>query len=151
MRGSSGQMSVELAVVLPVVIVMGFLVWNLGRFISACTLFDRSARDIVLAQGVAPSGEQTQLRRVDEVQSALQCVFTDWKSCEVSVSADYDEGDASDAVLSLNPHYVYFHCTLSYHPWPSALSIAGVSLQTPVVLDHSVEVVTGYVRPGVVR
>ena len=60
-------MTVELAVVTPVVIVVALVVLNLMWFIEACAAFDQAALDAVVSHGVAPAGEQSQLAAVDEV------------------------------------------------------------------------------------
>ena len=71
LRGRSGQMTVELAVMTPVVIVVVLIVLNLMGFIEACAAFDQAALDAVISHGVAPAGEQTQIAAVDEVRTAL--------------------------------------------------------------------------------
>lgn len=66
-RSCSGQMTVELAVLVPVVIVVALTVFNLMRFVSACSAFDRIAADAVVSQGVSPKGE-TKAAAVNEVE-----------------------------------------------------------------------------------
>ena len=51
-----GQLAVELAVMVPVCIVVALIVFNLCRFIEACATFDRVAMDAVISQGVSPPG-----------------------------------------------------------------------------------------------
>ena len=53
-------MTVELAVVVPVTIVVALIVLNLMWFVDACAAFDQAALDAVVAHGVSPAGEQTQ-------------------------------------------------------------------------------------------
>ena len=45
----SGQMTVELAVLVPVVIVVALIVANLMEFVDACAAFDRLSLDEVIA------------------------------------------------------------------------------------------------------
>ena len=47
----SGQMTVELAVLVPVVIVVALIVANLMEFVDACAAFDRLSLDEVIAEG----------------------------------------------------------------------------------------------------
>ncbi len=145
MRGvvqeQQGQMAVALAVLLPAVLVSALIIWNLARFIGACTLFDRTAKDIVLAQGVSPAGEETELSRLDAAQGALAQAFGSWKDCDVAIAQEpAQEGSA----------LVRFRCTLTYHPWPQELVIAGVDARTPLALTHEVEIASGTWRSGVV-
>lgn len=141
MHEQRGQMAVELAVLLPAILVSALIIWNLARFIGACVLFDRTAKDVVLAQGVSPAGEETDRNRLDAATSALAQVFGSWKDCEVAVAQDpAQEGSA----------LVHFRCTLTYHPWPQELVIAGVDARTPLALKHEIELASGTWRSGVV-
>ena len=49
LREERGQMAVELAALMPVILVSLVILWNLARYVSACVLFDRVAPDAVLA------------------------------------------------------------------------------------------------------
>ncbi|MCH3942361.1 MAG: pilus assembly protein [Atopobiaceae bacterium] len=49
-----GQMTVELAVVVPVVVVMALVVFDLMRFVALCARFDRVSLDAVVSQGISP-------------------------------------------------------------------------------------------------
>ena len=63
----SGQMVVELAVLVPVVLVVALVGVNLMEFMALCARFDRACLDAVVSHGVSPAGEQSQVGAVDEV------------------------------------------------------------------------------------
>lgn len=142
-------MTVELAVLTPVVIVVGLVVLNLMWFVDACAAFDQAALDAVVAHGVAPSGEQSQQRAVEEVREALSQAL-DREGCEVEVRAEAVTGDVLDAPLVISPLLTRYVCTLSYRPWPRLVRLPGITYEAPLSLTHSRELVVDRFRPGVV-
>ena len=144
----SGQMAVELAVLVPVAIVVALTVLNLMRFVGACAVFDRASLDAVIAYGVAPAGEQTGITAVEEVRSSVETALDD-DSCEVEVSAEglADEGEGT---FSLSSHLTRFSCTLVFRPWPTSLRMPGITYQAPLSLRHERTLVVDRYRPGVV-
>lgn len=58
-HGERGQATVELAVVLPIVIVVAVIVVNALTFLGSCATFDRVARQAVCAWGAAPEAGQS--------------------------------------------------------------------------------------------
>ena len=154
LRGTGGQMSVELAVVAPVVIVLALIVWNLMCFVEACAAFDQAALDAVTAHGVAPSGEQSERRAVEEVRAALEDTLSGLASCEVDVRSEpaeeAAEGAATGAVLTVSPLLTRYVCTLTYHPRPRLVSFPGVPYGAPLALVHERELVVDRYRSGVV-
>ena len=145
-----GQMTVELAVVTPVVIVVALIVLNLMGYVEACAAFDQAALDAVVSHGVAPAGEQTQIAAVDEVRSALADALGREDTCEVEVSASAASEDATEATFAISPLLTRYTCTLVYHPWPSLLRLPGVTYEAPIALRHERELVVDRYRPGVV-
>ena len=55
----SGQMTVELAAMLPVIIVVALIVYNLAKYAEVCSTFDRVSLDAAVSHGVSPSGSQS--------------------------------------------------------------------------------------------
>lgn len=149
-RGERGQMTVELAVVAPVVIVVALVVLNLMGFVEACAAFDQAVLDAVLAHGVAPAGEQTEEAAVREVREALEGALGREGRCSVEVRCEGvpESGESSSGLVS--PLLRRFVCTLTYRPWPSALRLPGVSLESPLALRHERELVVDRYRSGVV-
>ena len=78
----SGQMVVELAVLVPVVLVVALVGVNLMEFMALCARFDRACLAAVVSHGVSPAGEQSQVGAVDEVREALSLAM-DGSPCVV--------------------------------------------------------------------
>ena len=66
-----------------------------------------------------------------------------------SLGAKMPSGDGSGVDGTLGTFRTYT-CTMRYEPWPSSLSIAGVSLGAPAKLSHERAVTVDPWRPGVV-
>ncbi len=144
--GSSGQMTVELAVLVPVILVVALTVLNLMGFVVSCAAFDRACAGAVVTYGVSPSGEGTLARGADEVRSAIAEEVGRDGRCEVEVRAE--ELGTGDALTS--PLLTRYTCTLTYRPWPRRVSLPVVSLEAPLALRHTRELVVDRYRPGVV-
>ena len=151
-RDERGQMAVELAVMLPVGIVVALIVYNLCRFVEACATFDRVAPDAVVAHGVSPAGEQSALSSAGQVKAGIEQAL-DMRSCEVDVTVS-GPPDAAAGIggltFPLSPLLTTYTCTLRYRPWPSGFVMAGVAFRPPVALVHVRTLVIDRYRPGVV-
>ena len=145
-----GQMTVELAVITPVVIVVALVVLNLMGFVEACAAFDQVALDAVVAHGVAPSGEQSEGRAASEVRSAIEELLGREGRCEVEVRAEAVGMGATSSGLVMSPLLTRYVCTLTYRPWPRLLRMPGVTYEAPLALRHECELVVDRFRPGVV-
>lgn len=166
LRGRDGQMTVELAVMVPVVLVVALVVMNLMDYVEACAAFDQASLDAVVAHGVAPSGEQSLTAAVAEVESALTEAVGREGRCSVEVRAesvmegesedepgggsDPDAESESDSSFIVSPLLTRFVCTLTYSPWPKTLRLPGITLEAPLALTHERELVVDRYRPGVV-
>lgn len=153
MRGpfgdASGQMTVELAVLVPVVLVVALVGVNLMEFIALCSRFDRASLDAVTSQGVAPAGEQTQMAATEAVCQVLEEAMASDR-CEVEVRAEPATDASTQASFTISPLLTRYVCTLRFVPWPCELRMPGISLSSPAVLVHSRELVVDRYRPGVV-
>lgn len=153
---TEGQMTVELAVMVPVVIVVAIAAANLVRYVELCAQFDRLAPDMVIAHGVAPAGEMNSVASVGAVQAALENAMgsvAGLGSIEINVSVgDVSTQPSSEGGITfpISPLLSEFVCTLNYRPWPSSFVIAGIVYESPVALSHSRAVVVDRFRPGVV-
>lgn len=143
-------MVVEMAVMMPVAIVVALVAYNLLCFVEACAAFDQAALDAIVSQGVSPSGEQTQAAAVGAVRSALSDALGREGTCEVEVRAEQVSGEGSSASFAISPLLTRYVCTLVYHPWPRLVSLPGITFEAPVALRHERELVVDRYRPGVV-
>ena len=145
-----GQMAVELAVTAPVVIVVALVLVNLMLFAEVCAAFDQAALDAVVAHGVSPAGEQTEVAAVEEVRSALAGALGREGSCEVEVRAERAGEAGQGSIMAISPLLTRYVCTLTYHPWPRLLRMPGITLAAPLALRHERALVVDRFRPGVV-
>lgn len=129
-----GQMAVELAVIMPVILIVLVIAIDMLVFAGECARFDHIAPQRVLAQAVsAPVDGYAGDARVAAIQSALEGDFTkNGSSVEVG---------CEDAGVVLSSMVVY-RCTFRFAPWP--LSIAGA----PALLEHSCSVAVDPYTPG---
>ena len=149
-RDRAGQMTVELAVVVPVVMVVALTVLNLMWYVEACAAFDQVAYDAVIAHGVAGSGEQTEVSAVEEVRSALEEALGREDTCEVEVSASAAGSGGEGSSFVISPLLTRYTCTMRYRPWPRLVRFPGVTYAAPFALEHACELVVDRYRPGVV-
>lgn len=147
-RERAGQMAVELAVLVPAIVVVALLGFNLARFTELCARFDRVSLDAVMSQGVSPSGSPERLAGVDDVREAIESAMGT-SACEIEVSVE-DGSGGGDALFDLAAGTTRFVCTMGYRPWPSSVGIAGVGYEMPAFLRHERSVVVDRFRAGVV-
>ena len=135
LRECDGQMVVELAVAMPVLLVVALIVLNLMMFLEACARFDRVVPDIIMAVAVSPSnaGAHQEHALVEAISSALEGL----SRVEVAVRAEGSwSGGSADPGFSFAPHLVRYVCTLTYRPWPSGISVGGIDAGVPPSLEH---------------
>ncbi len=149
LRSKAGQMSVELAVILPVVIVAAFAIANIMAFLVCCAVFDRASLDAVIAQGVSPAGTQSEIASVDAIETALREAMGESPAVTVEVSAA-PLSPSSSLLVSFSPHLTRFTCTMRFAPWPRSLSFAGVVMEAPFEIVHTRSLVVDRFKPGVV-
>ena len=145
------QATVEMAVVIPVLLVLALIVYNIMLFVAATARFDRIAPDIVAAHAVSPSGESDGSTddSVGVIESQIEGAMAGY---DVEIEVTCTEGGASsgDDLLTLIGGLRTYRCSMRMRPWPSSLSIAGVDLGAPVALAHHRDVTVDPWRPGVV-
>lgn len=145
------QATVEMAVVVPVLLVLALIVYNIMLFVAATARFDRIAPDIVAAHAVSPSGESDGSTddSVGVIESQIEGAMAGY---DVEIEVTCTEGGASsgDDLLTLIGGLRTYRCSMRMRPWPSSLSIAGVDLGAPVALAHHRDVTVDPWRPGVV-
>lgn len=130
----AGQAIIELAALIPVVIIAALILLNLGFYLERCAKFDRVASDAVAIWGVSPDGEQDNAHALEMVKDAIESTFSD-ANIEIDVHLEHMDLDR-DGFFALSPSRLRYICQLIYHPYPTSFSIAGVSLDTPLSLIH---------------
>lgn len=141
------QVTLEMAIVTPLLIVLALIVYNLMAFSAAVARFDRVAPDIVIAHGIAPEGDGfTEASEV--VAQKLQDAMAGY-DVEVDVACE-QESLGFGTVFSLITSPKTYRCTMRYAPWPQPFSIAGVQFGPPAYLEHERSVSVDPWKPGVV-
>ena len=142
-------MAVELAVLVPVIVAVALVVVNVLRFSELCARFDRVASDAVVMHGVSPAGTSGDLSGAEEVRAAIEAAMGD-AACEVSVSVEAVSSGEGRALIDVAAGTSRYVCRLGYRPWPSSMSIAGVSASLPALAQHEKSVVVDRYRAAVV-
>ena len=140
LSSESGQMMVELAVMMPVLIIVAVMAVNAATFFSECAAFDRIARDAIRIQATSPAygqdaGEGVSLVR-QTIDDAMQVSEKEYLDVDVSVSGRADGKSAFRATLSFSP--TLFGMGLKS-------SVFGVPLPK---IEHATELVVEPYRPG---
>ena len=145
------QATVEMAVVVPVLLVLALIVYNIMLFVAATVRFDRIAPDIVAAHAVSPSGESDGSTddSVGVIESQIEGAMAGY-DVEIEVTCTEGGAGSGDDLLTLIGGLRTYRCSMRMRPWPSSLSIAGVDLGAPVALAHHRDVTVDPWRPGVV-
>lgn len=134
----AGQMTVEFAVVFPVLIIVAIVAVNASLFFSECAAFDRVARDAVRIYAASPEYGQTPDQACGRVRAVLDDVM-DKDYLEVEVSAARDGTQLMTYTATL-----HFHPTLFGRGFVS--QVFGVALPS---LTHCTSLTVDPYRPGV--
>lgn len=129
-----GQMAVELAVVIPIIMIVMVIVIDMMVFASECARFDQLAPQKVIALASSPGRDGYDASsRASAVQNALAADFGK-RGSSVSVSTE----DASMPLASMT----IYHCTFKFAPWP--LSVA----DAPATIEHTCSFAIDPYTPG---
>lgn len=132
-----GQMTVELCVVFPVVIIVAVIATNALLFFGYCAEFDRLARSAVRTYATAPeyggsTGRSLQLV-TDAVEGSLDASNLE---CEVSVDKDFRG-------------YESYKMTLRYAPTLFGMGLADEVFGVPLPkLSHETRLTVNPYKPG---
>lgn len=137
-NAESGQMTVELAVVFPVLLIVAVVAVNALLFFSECAAFDNAFRDAVRVHATSPAYGQGVEQGTAAVQSALAEAF-DRPFESVRVAAEGSSGGHTRFVATLEFTPTLFGMGLR-------TSVLGVSLPP---LTHRVEFTADRYKPGV--
>ncbi|MEC4176741.1 hypothetical protein VIN30_09815 [Adlercreutzia sp. R7] len=137
-RGEAGQATVELAVAVPVIIIVAVIAVNALTFFGTCASFDRVARQTICALGAAPNAGEDAAAVAEAVEAALADAMA---GTSATVDVRVEGGD-----LGL----MRYTARLEYAPTLFGLGlrsqVLGVSLP-PLV--HEVELVVDAYKPGI--
>lgn len=148
----SGQMNVELAVLVPIMLVVGLIAYNLSVFVALTATFDRAAANAIVSFGVSPSGYATEAAAITQIKSEVErALANDRCIVEVKAAPVYEDSpDTSAVVFPMSPLLTRYTVRMKYKTWPSAMSFAGTHFDPPFYLEHEKTLVVDRFRPGVV-
>lgn len=152
LRDSRGQMSVELAITIPVLVIVLIIVCNLGVYLGDCARFDRSAPQVVRLHASSPDSDgYASSACVSKMEQDLGRIMRS-SHLEVSVTEDGGVitgavGVPSDSLVSFVPQPMNYTCTLVYTPFPV---VGGAFGFEPVTLTHSRTYCIDPYRPGAI-
>ena len=134
-----GQMTVELAVAMPVLIVVAVIAVNACTFVAECATFDRVVHQAVRVHAASPAYGQDAAQSCMLVESEIRAALSDG-ALEVRV-------EHAETGMDLDA----FDVTLVFHPTLFGMglrsSVFGVGLPA---LTHTVTYVVDAYKPGVV-
>ena len=139
LKSEAGQMTVELAVAFPVLIVVAFIAVNACVFLVDCAVFDRVAHEAVRVHATSPAYRQG---------AAQSCALVEQ---EVRDAVDADNVEISVTCGSAGHDLQRFTATLQYFP-----TLFGMGLRSEVFgvalpsLTHSTSYVVDVYKPGVI-
>lgn len=136
-RDESGQMTVELLAVLPVLLVVALVAVNALTFFSECAAFDRIGRNAVRLCATSPAYEQSLDDAVGQVKALLEeQMSAENLECEVSVERD---------LLG----HAMFTLKLAYYPTLFGMGMRDQVLGVPLpALEHCKTLAVDTYKPG---
>ena len=149
--GNKGQMAVEMAVVMPVMLAVVGIAINLMVYLGDCARFDRIAAEAVRTQAASPGyNNYDSTSRASEVQELIELAFSssDYLTITVTVSEGAAGGNAGSngVAFSLIPRLETYTCTMYYRPWGFGKSFFGIEFSG---IAHTRHYVIDPYRPGV--
>ena len=138
-KDSSGQMTVELALALPVFIVVAVIAVNALHFFSLCAAFDRAAHNEVRIQAASPAYGQDALQSSALIEQSLYGAFEKESNIEIQVEQATTGADFNEYIAHMKYHPTLFGMGLRSE-------VFGVSLPS---LNHSTRFVIDSYKPGV--
>ena len=149
LQDNTGQMCVELVVLMPIILVVILISYNVGMYCNLCSRFDRCAQEAILVQGVAPAGEQSAQHACEEIQNQLRAAM-DTDLCDIEVQNDALCTDPSRPLsYAVSPLLSRYTCTMKYKPWPSSFVCVGVAFSPQAYVEHKKSLVVDRFRAGV--
>jgi hypothetical protein len=137
-RCNSGQMTIEYAIMFPVMLAIALIATNSILFLGECSSFDRLFRESVCVLAPSPASEQTSAQVCAQIEESLDEFKTrSYLNYEVSSAAGNDDLTTYSATLSFTP------TLFGSNP---LRQVFGVSLPA---LTHTVTMSIDAYKPGV--
>ena len=138
-RAESGQMTVELAVAFPVLVIVAVIAVNALTFFSECAVFDRVAHEAVRVHAASPAYRQG---------AGQSCALVEQ---EIRASLDADNLEISVSCSPAGFDYEKYTASLAFSPTLFGMGLRSEVLGVPLPrLTHETEYVVDSYKPGVV-
>ncbi len=138
-RFERGQMTIELAIAIPVLIIVAVIAVNALTFFVQCAEFDRVTHEAVRTYAVSPSYGQGIDQSCTQIEQAIRDAIDE---SNIDIQVNY-----GGAGFDFNS----FTATLEYHPTLFGLGLRsevfGVALPT---LSHTTSYVVDVYKPGLI-
>lgn len=150
-RQNNAQMSVELAVLMPVVLVMSLVVYNLARYLELGMKFSAECSHAIVNLGTTGTSAAQQIGNPMAVQQAIEknLQLKDVGEVEVQVR-ERNHFAVKTTTFSFLPKVHEYLCILRIKPWPSHFVIAGITFSPPPFMTHEYRLYVDPYRSGVV-
>lgn len=133
----SGQVTVELAVVLPVVIIVAVIVVNALSFFSLCAEFDRAGRGAVRLCAASPAAGADLSQIASEVESVVEGAM------------ELESGAVEVDARQIDSGHVVFELTLRYRPGLFGMGLRDEVFGVPMpALTHMTCLAVDKYKPG---
>lgn len=139
LRSEHGQMTIELAVAMPVLIIVAVIAVNALTFFADCTVFDRVAHEAARVHATSPAYGQG----ADQSCALIEAAIRD--------ALDQDNIDVNVSHGAAGFDFDQYTATLQFHP-----TLFGMGLRSEVfgvampALSHTTAYVVDTYKPGVV-
>lgn len=155
-RRTRGQMSVELAVCIPVILAVVGVSLNVLGYMNVCSRFDRVAADAVRSQATSPGyGEEGSLLAASRVEGVIEAAFNgegvngfdlDFSVSTTQIGGFGSATNTDEGIgFSMLSRLERYDCALTYHPWP----FSEIVFLQFFELTHTRSYVVDPYRPGV--
>ncbi len=146
-----GQMAVEFAVVLPILLVVCLIVFSAAHLLYLSNKFDHTCRQVVIVHGISPvhTEDDSEINRT--VLRSIEEEFDAYDNVRFEVSSEYIDGWGQahgTGDLHIIPYFKKYKCTMYYRPFFSHLAVSFIGANLLEVSTH-VEVIVDPYRAGI--
>lgn len=135
---TKGQMTIEFAVMFPVMLMIALLAFNSVMFLAQCASFDRIFRQAVCVYAPSPASDQGSEQICAQITEELS-TFQEKDNLDCSVSSS----GRSDGLITYCGTLSYTPTLFGAHP---LRAVFGVTLPP---IEHTVQIIVDSYKPGV--
>ncbi len=151
MMDEKGQLAVEFALVAPILVLIGLVIFSLARFIYLANKFDSVCRQVIVVEGVAPVGSEGESDMNERIRFLIAERFDEESKVDIEVtSRPYSSGGLGNIlhIPQIRPLKEYT-CTMTYTPLFSDLRLGYASVRSPLEMTKEVKVIVDPYAAGI--